>query len=278
MKTKIAALLTDFGTADYFVAAMKGALLAVAPDATIVDITHDIPPHDIHAGAWTLANAYACFPPGTVHIAVVDPGVGSARRAIAAQAGEQFFVAPDNGLLTYIFEREQAVTVIELTNANFFRAEVSHTFHGRDVFAPVAGAILNGVSFCELGNAITDYARLPLPEVKRTPNSEPGAIVLTGAVIHVDRFGNLITNLTPDDLANTLTSTGDAASLAGAMTFEIGNRRIAGVRDTFADGADGELFAVWGSAGRLEIVARCASAAERLGVARGAQIVVRREV
>lgn len=257
MNHKIVTLLTDFGTGDYFVAAMKGTLLSVAPGAVIVDVTHDIPPHDIHAGAWTLTNSYHSFPPGTVHVGVVDPGVGSARRAIAVRAGEHRFVGPDNGLFTRIYERETQIEVVELTNAKFFRQNVSRTFHGRDVFAPVAGALLNGVELAELGERISDYVRLTLPSVERADDR-----TFTAHVIHVDRFGNLITNLTRVELPH---EKGDEH-----LALEIGGRRIAGVRETFADGADGALFAVWGSAGNLEIVAARASAAHLLGVERGA--------
>jgi len=261
MNHKIATLLTDFGTRDYFVAAMKGALLSVAPNAVIVDVTHDIPPHDIHAGAWTLANSYHSFPPGTVHVGVVDPGVGSARRAIAVRAGDHIFVGPDNGLFTRIYECDARIEVVELTNTKFFRNDVSHTFHGRDVFAPVAGALLNGVKLSDLGEELSDYVRLALPCVER---ADDGA--LTARVIHVDHFGNLITNLTRVDLPHDRDDK--------HLTFEIGGRRIAGVRETFSDGVSNELFVVWGSAGNLEIVAARASAARLLGVERGALLTI----
>lgn len=262
MKRKIATLLTDFGTADHFVGAMKGALLTVAPDAYIIDITHDIPAHDVAAGAWALANAYSYFPPGTVHTCVVDPGVGTARRALAARAGEQFFVGPDNGLFSFLYEREKTIEVVELTNEKFFRQPVSRTFHGRDVFAPIAGAILNGVGLEELGRKVDDYISLPSPRVTRTSDGS-----LAASVIHVDRFGNLVTNVTRDDVRG---MTHDAG-----LMIEIGGRRIASVRETFGEGDADELFAVWGSADRLEIVARCASAARLLGVSRGEELVVR---
>jgi S-adenosylmethionine hydrolase len=262
MNHKIVTLLTDFGTGDYFVAAMKGALLSVAPRAVIVDVTHDIPPHDIHAGAWTLANSYHCFPPGTVHVGVVDPGVGSARRAIAVRvAGAHIFVGPDNGLFSRIYQREQSVEVVELTNRDLFRRDVSRTFHGRDVFAPIAGALLNGVALSELGAEISNYVRLALPHAVRDENG-----TLAAQVIHVDRFGNLITNLTRGEQPHEM---GD-----GNLIFEIGKQKIAGVRATFADGVDGELLAVWGSAGHLEIVVAGASAARLLGVGRGAAVKV----
>lgn len=263
MKRNLATLLTDFGTADHFVGAMKGALLTVAPDAYIIDITHDIPAHDVSAGAWALANAYAYFPQGTVHVCVVDPGVGTARRALAASAGGHFFVAPDNGLFSFICEREQMIEVVELTNEEFFRQPVSRTFHGRDVFAPIAGAILNGIKLEEFGNKINDYISIETPRVAHAPDGS-----LAASVIHVDRFGNLITNVTRDDVRD-MTRT-------AMFVIEIRGRRITSVRETFGDSGAEELFAVWGSADRLEIVARCVSAARLLGVERGEPLLLRR--
>ena len=263
MIPKIAALLTDFGTADYFVGCLKGALLAVAPDATIVDVTHDIPAHDIHAAAWTLANTYTCFPANTAHVCVVDPGVGSARRALAVRARDQFFVGPDNGLFTFVYEQERDVEVVELTNEDFFRRPVSRTFHGRDIFAPVAAALLNGADFHSLGRRTDDYISLPLSPVRTNADGS-----LEAQVIHIDRFGNLITNLRRDEI--------ERAGIASAtLTIELHGRRF-GVRETFAAGDDGDLFAVWGSAGCLEIVARGRSAATLSGADRGASVFIHR--
>ena len=153
-------LLTDFGTADYFVGAVKGAILSVNPQAVIVDITHEIPPQDIEAGAFTLLAAYKTFPAGTIHVAVVDPGVGSARRPIIVRANEQFFVGPDNGLFTYIYDREPSHRTFHVTAEKYFRPNRSSTFHGRDIFAPVAAALSNGVKPEEFGPRITDEVRL----------------------------------------------------------------------------------------------------------------------
>nr|MBA3320351.1 SAM-dependent chlorinase/fluorinase [Pyrinomonadaceae bacterium] len=142
----IVTLLTDFGAADYFVGAVKGVLLTICPGTTIVDITHEIPAHDVEAGAFTLLAAYDSFPPGTIHVAVVDPGVGSSRRPLLVVTADYFFVGPDNGLFSYILERESATRVFHLTNQEYFRPSVSLTFHGRDIFAPVAGALAGGVA------------------------------------------------------------------------------------------------------------------------------------
>ncbi|HWF90001.1 MAG TPA: SAM-dependent chlorinase/fluorinase, partial [Pyrinomonadaceae bacterium] len=147
----VISLLTDFGTADYYVGAVKGAILSVNPSAVVVDITHEIPPQDVATGAFTLLAAYQTFPAGTIHMAVVDPGVGSTRRAIIVSANEQFFVGPDNGLFTYIYDREPSHRVIHVTAERFFRPDVSTTFHGRDIFAPVAAALSNGVEIEEFG-------------------------------------------------------------------------------------------------------------------------------
>jgi S-adenosyl-L-methionine hydrolase (adenosine-forming) len=256
-------LLTDFGTADYFVGAMKGVILTINRDARIVDITHDIPPQDIQAGAFTLLGAYQTFPAETVHVAVVDPGVGSNRRPILVSGGGQFFVGPDNGLFSYIYERERDARVFHLTNAQYFRPSVSATFHGRDVFAPIAGALSRGIRPEQLGEEITDYVRLPQLKPKLLPGK-----TIEAAIIHIDRFGNCITNLTPDLLTE--------AIIAAGATLTINGRKITSFRRFFTDGRDtsGDLFAIWGSAGYLEIAAYQASAAHLLDAKRGQIIEV----
>jgi len=255
-------ILTDFGTTDYFVGAMKGALLAVCPEARVVDITHDVPAHDIEWGAFTLFAAHETFPPGTIHVAVVDPGVGSARRPILVVSGGHFFVGPDNGLFTHIYEREPSAQVFHLTNEKFFRPSQSTTFHGRDVFAPVAGALANGVAPTSLGEAITDYYQFPLPKPKRLDDG-----MLEASIIHIDSFGNCITNISPSDLP-------DAAR--GSWHLVVGSHQVRAVREFFAaeDGASEELFAVWGSAGFLEIAVFCGSAARVLNARRGQAVSV----
>lgn len=262
----IVTLLTDFGTADYFVGAMKGAILSVNPQANIVDITHEIPAHDIHAGAFTLLAAYNCFPPQTIHVAVVDPGVGSARRPVLIHAHGHFFVGPDNGLFSYICDGDEAnARVYHLTNEAFFRSPVSSTFHGRDIFAPIAGALSKGVPPVELGDLIVgDIQRLaPLAPVR------DGEGAWSAAIIHIDRFGNLVTNITPRELT-------DEQISAGAK-LEIGGREISSFRKFYAEatGASaGELFGIWGSANLLEIAANGASAAQLLDARRGQSVRV----
>jgi S-adenosylmethionine hydrolase len=256
-------LLTDFGTADYFVGAMKGVILSINRDARIVDLTHEIPPQDIQAGAFTLLAASQTFPPETIHVAVVDPGVGSERRPILVSGGGQFFVGPDNGLFSYIYEREPDARVFHLTNQEYFRSSISATFHGRDIFAPIAGALSTGVRPEQLGAEIEDYIRLPFLNAKLSAGKTLGA-----SVIHIDRFGNCITNLTPDDITQ--------AMMADGVSLTINGWKITSFRRFFAEGRDtpNELFAIWGSAGYLEIAAYQASAAELTGAKRGTLITV----
>lgn len=255
----IITLLTDFGTSDYFVGAMKGAILSVNPLAQLVDITHEIPAHDVQAGAFTLLAAYESFPPQTIHLAVVDPGVGSTRRPLLIATREHIFIGPDNGLLSYVCEGEAAPRVYHVTNENYFRRTVSATFHGRDIFAPVAGALSKGVSPDCFGGLIEDHLRLaPLAPVRDAADDAWSA-----TIIHIDRFGNLITNITRQELAE--------ERIAEGVRLEIGGREINSFRGFYAEEAQkaDELFAIWGSAGFLEIAANCASASRLLGAGRG---------
>ena len=260
-------LLTDFGTADYFVAAVKGVILTINPQASLVDITHEIPPQDIESGAFTLLTCYCDFPPGTIHMAVVDPGVGSARRPIVVRAGQYYFVGPDNGLFSYIYDRESRVAdreppyqVFHVTASEYFRQPPSPTFHGRDVFAPVAAALSNGIQPEALGPRITDPVRLaPLSPSK----DESGK--LHGRIIHIDRFGNCITNFSSDDLA-----------VLERRTLLVNGTSIQTYRQYFTDehGSKDEVFAIWGSAGFLELAINRGSAAAALRVNCGTRIVV----
>ena len=236
-------LLTDFGTADYFVGAVKGAILSVNPAAVIADITHEIPPQDIAAGAFTLLAAYKTFPAGTIHVAVVDPGVGSTRRPITVSANDQYFVGPDNGLFTYIYDREPSHRTFHITSDRYFRPSPSPTFHGRDIFAPMAAALSNGVAPGDLGPEITDEVRLPSLE---TPPR----------IIHIDRFGNCITNITRE-------------LMPSETSLVINGRTISEFRQFYGEADEESLFAIWGSAGFLEISVNGGSAAKVLGAKRG---------
>ncbi len=239
-------LLTDFGTADYFGGAMKGVILSINPQAVIVDITHEVPAQEVAAGAFTLLAAYNTFPAGTIHLAVVDPGVGSTRRPIVVSAGEHLFVGPDNGIFSYIYDRNPSFEAFHITAAQYFRQPVSNTFHGRDIFAPVAAVLSTGIEPSALGPRISDPVRL-------LKSAGPH-------IIHIDRFGNLITNITRDNFP-------DGASLG------VNGVTIRAVRRFYADEGD-EPFLIWGSAGFLEIAANCRSAAEFLNVKRGDPIEI----
>jgi S-adenosyl-L-methionine hydrolase (adenosine-forming) len=242
-------LLTDFGTADYFVGAMKGAILSIDPEAVIVDVTHEIPAQDVAAGAFTLLAAYDTFPAGTIHVAVVDPGVGSERRAIVLCAENYLFVGPDNGIFTYIYERHPDFAAFHITATDYFRHPVSNTFHGRDIFAPVAAALSSGVDASSVGPQISD----PIQLFKSVELQ----------IIHIDRFGNLITNITREMLKE-----GNRVLVNG--------KAITTFRSFFGEnvGEPEEPFAIWGSAGFLEIAVNGGSAAELLKVKRGAGIAL----
>lgn len=230
-------LLTDFGTADYYVGAVKGAILSVNPDAVIVDITHEVPAQDIETGAFLLLAAYKTFPRGTVHVAVVDPGVGSTRRPIIVSAGDQFFVGPDNGIFSYI---EPPHRTFHVTAEKYFRPDPSSTFHGRDIFAPVAAALSTGVSPEQFGLEINDVVKLPSLE---TPLR----------IIHIDRFGNCVTNITGEKFEG----------------LTLNGRTISVLRNFYGEAPVGEIFAIWGSAGFLEISMNGGSAAQVLSAKRG---------
>ena len=252
-------LLTDFGTADYFVGAVKGAILSVNPRAVIADITHEIPPQDIEAGAFTLLAAYKTFPAGTIHMAVVDPGVGSTRRPIVVNANEQFFVGPDNGIFSYICDRESSHRTFHITAEKYFRPAPGSTFHGRDIFAPVAAALSNGVKPEELGREIDDEVRLDSldPLIKNDGK-------VKARIIHIDRFGNCITNITRD-----LFQEWENARLL------INGKKIREFRNFYGEASRIAPFAIWGSAGFLEISVNGGSAAKILRVKRGDKVVIK---
>jgi len=252
-------LLTDFGTADYFVGAVKGAILSVNPRAVIADITHEIPPQDIEAGAFTLLAAYKTFPAGTIHMAVVDPGVGSTRRPLVVSANEQFFVGPDNGIFSYICDRESSHRTFHITAEKYFRPAPGSTFHGRDIFAPVAAALSNGVKPEELGREIDDEVRLDSldPLIKNDGK-------VKARIIHIDRFGNCITNITRD-----LFQEWENARLL------INGKKIREFRNFYGEASRIAPFAIWGSAGFLEISVNGGSAAKILRVKRGDKVVIK---
>jgi S-adenosyl-L-methionine hydrolase (adenosine-forming) len=258
-------LLTDFGTSDYFVGAVKGAILSINPHAQLIDITHEVPPHDVLAGAFTLNACYRDFPKGTVHLAVVDPGVGSTRRPIVAVNDGHIFVGPDNGIFGLALARSSDLRVFQATNAKFHRSSISSTFHGRDVFAPLAAHLDLGVDPKEVGPEIGDYQRLEISHP--TENAATGSII--AEIIHIDHFGNCITNLTQEEIRGT--RPGKGASLL------IGTERVTHFGDHFAEAPEGVPFAYLGSAGYLEVALWCASAAAQLGVTTGARVILQSE-
>ena len=261
----IVTLTTDFGYSDGYVGAVKGVVLAIEPSAQVVDLCHGVIPYDLLDGAYILAQAYAYYPPGTIHVVVVDPGVGTARRAIVAHVGRHYFVAPDNGVLSLVYARESECTVYHATASHYFAAEVSSTFQGRDIFAPLAGWLAKGVEAEKFGEPIADFVRFALPK----PRAEADGV--HGVVLKSDRFGNVITNFTTQDLPQL------AAADGAAPPFELtlGQAKITSLRASYGDAPPNQLFAVWGSAGFLEISANRGSALRLAAAERGAEAVFR---
>jgi S-adenosylmethionine hydrolase len=258
----IIALLSDFGTRDHYAGTMKGVVLGICPDASLVDITHDVPPHDILAGALQLAASYRYFPAGTVFLAVVDPGVGSGRRGLAVEAGDYRFVAPDNGVLTAALQEIPLKRVVELTERRYARPTVSRTFEGRDRFAPAAAWLARGIQLSALGRTLPDYQRLDLPVVVAEADR------LTGAVLLVDGFGNLVTNLDR--------RTVEAFAKVGPVQILVAGQPVPRLVSTYHDIGPGEVCALFGSSDHLELAAHADSAAKRLEVAHGASVEIRR--
>ena len=257
MPKALITLTTDFGTSDHFAGAMKGVILRIAPTVQIVDITHEVQPFEVTDGAFTIAQAYSYFPKKTVHVIVVDPGVGSTRRPILAEMGGQYFIAPDNGVLSMILVRETA-KVRHITNDRYFLKPVSRTFHGRDVFAPVAAHLAAGVPPAKFGKRIEDHLRLNFQQPTRT-----GKHAWTGIILKVDRFGNLITNLHVDDFPHVKTR---------AFGLNVGLQTVSRLALTFTECTAGELFVLVGSSGYLEVASNQASAAKALGCGAGSPV------
>jgi len=256
-------LLTDFGDRDWFVASMKGAILSIHPEARIVDLSHQIAPHRIDEARYFLKSCYREFPDGTIHVVVVDPGVGSARRAITVKSARYFFLAPDNGVLSYIFDDEQPVEVREINQRKFRRESPGRTFDGRDLFAPAAARLAKQEPFESYGPVIGDYQTFPIAQ----PHWEQATLV--GEIVYVDRFGNLISNLTQKHLEEVrLVAKGRQLSIL------IGKRIIEGLVESYSEGMAEKPSALINSDGKLEVFLKEASAADLLQVGRGARIEV----
>ncbi|MBF0530497.1 MAG: SAM-dependent chlorinase/fluorinase [Deltaproteobacteria bacterium] len=257
----IITLTTDFGLKDNFVGVMKGVILEINLQATVVDLTHDLPRHNISHAGFSLWSAYSYFPAGTIHAAVVDPGVGSARSILAVKANRHFFIAPDNGLLSYIMEDDPNFEARLITNPALPLSSVSRTFRGRDVIAPSAAHLSMGFPFCEIGPLTLDLVRLPALSPKRTDD------LITGRVIYVDHFGNLITNISENLLA---------AWSPSSIHITVGHVILNGLRPNYASVPVGEYLAVIGSNGLVEIARNMGIAEDRPHLTSGTAVVIRR--
>jgi hypothetical protein len=256
----IITLLTDFGTADGYVGAMKGVILSLNSRAKVVDLAHDISPQDVLGGALALASAALYFPPETIHVAVVDPGVGSKRKPILVLWRGHFLVGPDNGLLSLAFEGTGPEGIYHLTRWQYFRDRISRTFQGRDIFAPVAAHLSLGIPPEELGEPLSTWEQIHLP----IPQEAKGR--LHGEVIHVDRFGNLITNIREEDVQRLFQGK--------TVLITIGGRTLRGIKTSYAETGEGELLAIIGSGGWLEISQNKGQAVQKLKLGRGALVEV----
>jgi S-adenosylmethionine hydrolase len=257
----IVTLTTDYGTNDHLVGVMKAVILSINPEINIVDITHSVLPHDLLDGALAIGQAYKYFPPKTVHVVVVDPGVGTARRPILVASDTHYFVAPDNGVLSSVYDQTEALYVWNIISEHYFRQPVSNTFHGRDIFAPVAAWLTKSWQSGAFGEPIEDFVRFALPKPKTNGN------VVKGVVLKVDQFGNLITNLRAEDVPA-------VSAEGGKFTIKAGNATVNKLVPTFASGANGEAIGLIGSSGYLEISVNKANASKSLALGRGAEVTV----
>jgi hypothetical protein len=255
MPAPILTLTSDFGLTDHYVAVMKGVILTICPPARIVDISHGVSPFEIAEAAYLIAQAYPWFPPKTVHVVVVDPGVGTARRPILVEAAGQYFVGPDNGVLSMVYSREKSKVRL-ISNDRYFRKPVSRTFHGRDIFSPVAAHLAAGVPPSRMGKPIQDYLRPSFEKPQRT-----GKRTWTGRILRIDRFGNIVTNFHESEFPDL-----DRQN----FSIEIGPRQVGVMAHNYAECGPGELFLIVGSSGYLEISVGQGSAAKAIGCETGA--------
>ena len=269
---RIITLTTDFGTIDTYVGIMKGVILSINPNAQIVDLTHAIPPQDIYEAAFSIYAAYNYFPKGTIHIIVVDPGVGSDRQAIVCQTDSAFFVCPDNGVLSYLLhsvenEGEQPIDSVAIQNSTYYLSEVSNTFHGRDIFAPVAAHLSLGVLLNDIGPPVQTLVQLPIQVPELSGNT------LTGQIVKIDRFGNAITNISETAIARL-----ESASTGKMPIYEIrvGSARLNRLNRAYAESGVGKPLAIIGSCGLLEIAINGGNAKEGLGLKWGDPVVIQR--
>ena len=260
MRRPIITLITDFGLSDHYAGVMRGVILGICPQAEIVDISHEVGAYEVVEGAFLLAQTYPYFPRGTVHVVVIDPGVGTARRPIVAEAAGQRFVAPDNGVLSMMYAREKP-KVRWITAEKYFLKPVSQTFHGRDIFAPVGAHLARGIAPAKMGKQITDYLRLHFERPVRTARR-----AWTGAVLKIDRFGNLVTNFPAEEFPDLQKR---------PFEMSIGLETVNRLARNYAESGPGQLFVIVGSSGYLEVSASQASAAKMLGCGVGAPVELR---
>ena len=256
-------LTTDFGVSSPYVAAMKGALLSVCRGVDLIDLTHAVAPQNIQQAAVVLADVTPIFPRGTLHVAVVDPGVGTERKIIYVEIGEQRYLAPDNGVLSYLVRNTSPGIIVDVTEAKYWRTSVSHTFHGRDIFAPVAGHLAAGISPEELGSVTNQMVCLDWPE------PEFGLDEVQAEVLYIDSFGNVITNLSIDSLQHWLGSE--------QLVISVPGHEIVGLQTTYGNRPAGDLIALGDSQGRLEVAAVNDHAAKILGLRPGVQLRMRKQ-
>jgi S-adenosyl-L-methionine hydrolase (adenosine-forming) len=261
---RIITFTTDFGVSDHYVGTMKGVILSINPTAQIVDITNSVQSYDVLDGALAISQAYRYFTPNTIHMVIVDPGVGTSRRPLLVRTEKHFFLAPDNGVLSFVFEQEQErLQVRHITAEHYFLQPISQTFHGRDVFAAVAGHLSKGVDSASFGEEITDFVRFAAPKPKQmAPNT------IKGVVLKVDKFGNLITNIRPEDLPQLFKEE------PPAFRVIIGKSEVTRMKTAYAQGAPGETFAILGSMGFLEIATNRGNAARLVGADKGSDVGV----
>ena len=259
----IITLTTDFGSSDHFVGAMKGVILDIVPEAQIIDICHSVQAFDVLDGALTISQAYSYFPTRTVHVVVIDPGVGTARRPILASSDKYHFVAPDNGVLSMVYAREERMHVRHITSQHYFLQPVSNTFHARDIFSPVAAFLAKEVDSLKFGDEVEDYVRFSAPKPKAVDENR-----LRGVVLKVDLFGNLITNVTPQDAPKLF------EGAAQAFKIVVGSREITEIHNAYAEGAPGEVIGILGSMGFLEIAANRGAAAQLTGAGKGSDVTI----
>jgi S-adenosylmethionine hydrolase len=258
---RLITLTSDFGGSDHFVGAMRGVILTIHPEAQLVDLCNSVSSFDVLDGAMTLAQAYRYFPSESIHLVVVDPGVGSARRPLLATTEKHSFIAPDNGVLSLVLEKEERVEVRHITASHHFLQPVSNTFHGRDIFAPCAAWLSKGVEPQKFGEVIQDYVRFTLPKPKAVAER-----TLKGAVIKVDKFGNLITNLTTETAP-------ELFSADAKVNIRVGQAVVTSIRCTYAEGQKGECFGLLNSMGTLEIACNRGAAVQVAKAGRGAEVV-----